>query len=145
MVTKQSPSSTYVFATNACIAISVVAYLFGVWRSDMLLNEQGYYLICLMFGLFSSITVQKVVRDRDEGVHVSEKYRFICWFALGSSLLLFIVGLFNADMAMSEKGFYIMAYLLAMYSSITAQKNEADKRSSGDLEKKADVLSVVEE
>lgn len=132
MVNNVSPSKAYIAATAACIGLSIGAYLIGVWRSGMQLNEQGYYLICLLFGLFSSVTLQKVIRDKSEGIQVSEKYRLITVFAMASSVALFAIGLFNASMLPSEKGFFAMAYILAMYSSITAQKNEADRRACGE-------------
>lgn len=55
----------------------------------MLLNEKGYYLTILLYGLFSAISVQKVVRDKMEGIPVTDIYmalagflrlfQFYCW------------------------------------------------------------------
>lgn len=128
MIHKKAPSSAYALATYCCIGLSAGAYLTGISKADIQLNEQGYYLICLLFGLFASIVLQKVVRDKEDGQFVSNKFRAISVFAMASSLLLFVVGLYNADFSLSEKGFYAMSYILAMFSTITAQKNEADKR-----------------
>jgi uncharacterized membrane protein YiaA len=36
------------------------------------------------------------------------------------------VGLYNAQLALSEKGFYGMAFLLALFATIAIQKNVRD-------------------
>jgi uncharacterized membrane protein YiaA len=43
-----------------------------------------------------------------------------------TSIILLIVGLRNADLALSEKGFYGMSFALALFSSIAVQKNTRD-------------------
>jgi len=40
----------------------------------MPLNEKGYYFTVLMYGLFSAVSVQKSVRDRMEGIPVTNLY-----------------------------------------------------------------------
>ena len=80
-----------------------------------------------MFGLFSAVSVQKSVRDRLEGLPVSDMYYGISWFSVLSAILLLIIGLWNADLWLSEKGFYGMSYLLSLFASIAVQKNTRDK------------------
>ena len=41
-------------------------------------------------------------------------------------MLLLTVGLWNATLANSEKGFYAMAFLLSLFGSVTVQKNIRD-------------------
>lgn len=118
---------SYKIATSACLIASICAYIIGLWNAQMELNEKGYYLICLLFGLFSAISLQKAIRDKAEGLFVSDKYRLICLVATITSISLFLVGLWNATLLLSEKGFYIMAFLLALFSSATMQKNERDQ------------------
>ena len=65
----------------------------------MALNEKGYYLTLLLFGLFAAVSLQKSVRDRVEGIPVSGLYYALCWFALLSALMLLLVGLWNATLA----------------------------------------------
>lgn len=43
-----------------------------------------------------------------------------------SAVALLGIGLFNADMFLSEKGFYGMAFILSLFSIITVQKNIRD-------------------
>lgn len=94
----------------------------------MELNEKGYYFTVLMFGLFSAISLQKAVRDQLENIPVTGLYYGIAWFTTFLSVLLLTVGLWNADMERSEKGFYAMAFVLSMYAAIAVQKNTRDLR-----------------
>jgi uncharacterized membrane protein YiaA len=102
------------------------AFLIGLWNADMQLNEKGYYFTVLMFGLFSAISVQKAVRDQMEGIPVTNIYYGLAWFTTLLSIVLLTVGLWNADLARSEKGFYAMAFVLSMYAAIAVQKNTRD-------------------
>jgi len=120
------PTGAFVGASWAVLFIGIVAYLIGLWNADMQLNEKGYYFTVLMYGLFSAVSLQKSVRDRSEGIEVSDIYFGICWASIGISILLLAVGLWNASLALSEKGFYAMAYLMALFASIAVQKNVRD-------------------
>lgn len=92
----------------------------------MQLNEKGYYFTVLMYGLFSAVSLQKSVRDRLEGVPVTGLYYGLCWLSLTIALLLLAVGLWNATLSLSEKGFYAMAYLLSLFAAVAVQKNVRD-------------------
>ena len=48
------------------------------------------------------------------------------WVALGVGMVDFLIGLWNATMLPSEKGFYAFAFLLAIFGAITVQKNTRD-------------------
>jgi len=39
-----------------------------------------------------------------------------------------IIGLWNAELLRSEKGFYAMSFLLAIFSAIAVQKNTRDTK-----------------
>ena len=92
----------------------------------MMLNEKGYYFTVLMYGLFASVSVQKSVRDKLDGIPVTSIYYGLSWFSVTLALVLLVVGLWNATMLLSEKGFYGMSYLLALFAAITVQKNTRD-------------------
>jgi uncharacterized membrane protein YiaA len=83
-----------------------------------------------MYGLFAAVSVQKCVRDRLEGILVTDIYYGICWFSTVLSIVLLIVGLWNATLLPSEKGFYAFAFLLSMFGAIAVQKNIRDAQSS---------------
>jgi len=123
----QKPTPAFIGASWLVLFVGIISYCIGLWNSDMQLNERGYYFTILLFGLFSAISVQKSVRDRLEGVAVTDLYYGISWFSALSAILLLIIGLWNADLLLSEKGFYGMAYLLSLYASIAVQKNTRDK------------------
>lgn len=104
----------------------MLGYLVGLWRSEMLLNERGYYFTVLMYGLFSVVSVQKSVRDRLEGIAVTDIYYGISWFSTILSIALLAIGLWNATLLPSEKGFYAFAFLLSLFGAIAVQKNTRD-------------------
>ena len=122
------PSAAFVGASWLTFAAGFTSYLIGLWNSDMLLNEQGYYFVVLMFGIFSVISVQKSVRDKMEGIPVTDIYYGISWFSTILSILLLIIGLRNADLLLSEKGFFGMSYVLSMFAAIAVQKNTRDNQ-----------------
>lgn len=122
----QAPSKAFVGASWLALLVGVVMYLLGLWNATMALNEKGYYLTVLLYGLFAAVSLQKSVRDRVEGIPVSGMYFGICWFALLSSLALISVGLINAQLADSEKGFYAMSFVLSLFAAVAVQKNVRD-------------------
>jgi uncharacterized membrane protein YiaA len=122
----QKPTSAFIGAAWFTLLVGMVSYCIGLWNAQMQLNEKGYYFTILLFGLFSVISVQKSVRDRDEGIPVTDTYYGISWFTTITSITLLIIGLWNADLELSEKGFYGMSFLLSLFSAITVQKNTRD-------------------
>ncbi|MDC9583168.1 inner membrane protein YiaA [Xenorhabdus sp. PR6a] len=104
----------------------ISVYLAGLWRSDMQLNEKGYYFAILLLGLFSSISIQKTVRDKIDNIPTTQAYYIACIIAFSASIALMAIGLFNADLLPSEKGFYGIAFFLCLFGSIAVQKNIRD-------------------
>lgn len=125
------PTAAYIGASWGMMLVGVLAYLFGLWSADgMMLNEKGYYFTVLAFGLYASISLQKTIRDKDEGIPTSGLYYWISWVALILSSSLIIVGLYHAgSLSLSEKGFYMMAYTMSLFAAITIQKNTRDMSS----------------
>lgn len=124
----QKPSNAFIGASWVALGAGMLGYLIGLWRAEMLLNEKGYYFTILMYGLFSAVSVQKCVRDRLEGVPVTDIYYGISWFSTILAVTLLAVGLWNATMLPSEKGFYAFAFLLSMFGAIAVQKNTRDSQ-----------------
>ena len=109
----------------------LVAFIIGLWNAAMPLNEKGYYFTVLMYGLFSAISLQKSVRDRLEGIPVTTIYYGLSWFSTVLCILLLSIGLWNATLTLSEKGFYAMSFLLSMFAAIAVQKNTRDSQPVG--------------
>lgn len=132
------PTAAFVGASWATLLIGMVSYCAGLWNAEMQLNEKGYYFTILLFGLFSVISVQKAVRDKLEGIPVTEMYYGISWFTTIASIVLLVIGLWNADLWLSEKGFYGMSFLLSLFAAIAVQKNTRDMQFLGKEEEKED-------
>ncbi len=122
----RKPSMAFVGASWSALLLGALAYLVGLWNAAMQLNEKGYYLTLLLYGLFAAVSVQKSVRDRMEGIPVTNLYYGLAWTSVVSALLLLFIGLWNANLAPSEKGFYGMAYALSLFAAIAVQKNTRD-------------------
>jgi uncharacterized membrane protein YiaA len=122
----QRPTGAFVGASWAALLVGGATYLIGLWNSDMQLNERGYYFTLLMYGLFAAVSLQKSVRDRLEGIPVTGIYFGLCWLSLGICVTLLVVGLWNAKLVYSEKGFYAMSYLMSLFAAVAVQKNIRD-------------------
>ncbi len=122
------PTPAFIGASWVALIAGMLAFCTGLSNATMMLNEKGYYLTILLFGLFSAVSVQKNVRDRLEGTQVTDMYYGISWFAALASITLLVVGLWNADLELSEKGFYGMSFLLSLFAAIAVQKNTRDKK-----------------
>ncbi len=120
------PTSAFVSAAWMALLIGMVSYCIGLWNAFMELNEKGYYFTILLFGLFSVVSVQKSVRDRQEGIQVTDMYYGISWFTTIASITLLVIGLWNADLELSEKGFYAMSFILSLFAAVAVQKNTRD-------------------
>ncbi len=132
-MTALKPSNAFVAASWIALLIGIIGFLVGLWRSDLQLNEKGYYFTVIMFGLFAVISVQKTVRDRLENLPVTDIYYGLCWFATILAIVLLVIGLWNAEMLPSEKGFYAFSFLLALFGAIAVQKNIRDLRMAEDV------------
>ena len=122
----QKPTAAFIGASWLALFVGSLTYLIGLWNSDMQLNERGYYFTILVYGLFSAVSLQKSVRDKLEGIPVTGIYFGLCWISVGLALLLLTIGLWNATLPSTEKGFYAMSYLLSLFAAVAVQKNVRD-------------------
>jgi uncharacterized membrane protein YiaA len=121
------PTPAFVGASWAALLTGVSAFLVGLYNSGLELNEKGYYLTVLLYGLFSAVSLQKSVRDRLEGIHVTHLYFGLCWVSVCAVLTLLVAGLWHTTgLTLSEKGFYGMAFTLSMFAAVAVQKNVRD-------------------
>ncbi|MBV6805995.1 inner membrane protein YiaA [Xanthomonas euvesicatoria] len=133
----QKTSPAFIAASWTALLLGGAAYLIGLWNAEMLLNEKGYYFTLLLFGLFASVSLQKSVRDRADGIPVTGLYYAICWFSLIVALVLLTIGLINATLLLSEKGFYAMAYALSLFGAVAVQNNTRDAMEITDTPRSA--------
>jgi uncharacterized membrane protein YiaA len=120
------PTGAFIGTSWAVLLLGTIAYMVGLWNAAMPTYEKGYYFVIIFFGLFSAVSLQKSVRDRMEGIRVTNLYYGMSWFAVILASALLTIGLWNASLAPSEKGFYGMAFVLSLFASVTVQKNVRD-------------------
>lgn len=140
----QAPTKPYVMASIAALLIGVCAYGIGLFNANMALNEKGYYLTVMLYGLFSVVSLQKTIRDKAEGIQTSSIYFTLSWASTGFAIALLTIGLINADLLLSEKGFYAMGYVLSLFAAVTVQKNVRDKLALKEETPEKDLDSVSE-
>lgn len=126
MSIKYKPSNAFIGASWAALGLGTISFLVGLWNSKMALNEQGYYFAVIILGLFSVVSLQKTIRDGLENIPTTSLYLGLCWGAVAISMLLMAIGLFNADLLLSEKGFYLISFALALFAAVVVQKNTRD-------------------
>ena len=130
MQTQNKPTKAFRIASLAALVVGVAAYFIGLYNAPMALNEKGYYFTIMLFGLFSVVSLQKTVRDKMEGVPATKAYFLASAVATASAVVLLVIGLLNAELLLSEKGFFGMAFILSLFSAITVQKNVRDSQTT---------------
>lgn len=130
----QKPSNAFIGASWITLGTGMTGYIIGLWRSTMQLNEKGYYFTVLMYGLFSVISLQKSVRDRLDNLPVTDIYYGLSWFSTILAVVLLTVGLWNAELMPSEKGFYAFAFLMSLFAAVAVQKNTRDIQAANKQE-----------
>lgn len=120
------PTSAFIAASWVALLAGAVGFIIGLWNANMPLHEKGYYFVILLYGLFSAASLQKAVRDQLEEIPVTQIYYGLCWASMAVCIVLLLISLWNADLAMSEKGFYIMSFLLSLFGVVATQKNIRD-------------------
>ena len=121
-----APTKAFRIAAIAALIIGVASYLIGLFNAYMQLNEKGYYLTVMLLGLFAVVSLQKTLRDKIAGIPITRAYFAACGVATVAAIALLVIGLYNAELALSEKGFFGMAFVLSMFAAITVQKNVRD-------------------
>ena len=130
MQTQNKPTKAFRIASLAALVVGVAAYFIGLYNAPMALNEKGYYFTIMLFGLFSVVSLQKTVRDKMEGVPATKAYFLASAVATASAIVLLVIGLLNAELLLSEKGFFGMAFILSLFAAITVQKNVRDSQTT---------------
>jgi len=120
------PTAAFVGASWIALGLGACLFFIGLYNAHMLLSEKGFYLAVFLLGLFAAISVQKAVRDRAEQIPVTGVYVGVAWSMLLVAFILMGVGLWNADLLLSEKGFYGIGFAMSLFAVVAVQKNVRD-------------------
>ncbi|MEV4639626.1 inner membrane protein YiaA [Actinoplanes sp. NPDC049548] len=120
------PTAAFVGASWTVLIVGVASFGIGLWNATMTASEKGFYGAVLVLGVFAAVSLQKSVRDRAEGLPTSGLYLGLSWSVVGLATVMLAVGLWNSDMARSEKGFYGLAFAMTMFAAVAVQKNVRD-------------------
>ncbi|GAA2543012.1 inner membrane protein YiaA [Winogradskya consettensis] len=120
------PTAAFVGASWAVLFIGFLSFAVGLWNATMTKSEKGFYAAVLVLGVFAAVSLQKSVRDRADGLPVSALYLGLSWAVVALGVLMLVVGLWNSGMALSEKGFYGLAFAMTLFAAVAVQKNVRD-------------------
>jgi uncharacterized membrane protein YiaA len=124
--TPARPTAAFVGASWAALLLGVVTFAVGLWNATMTRSEKGFYAAVLVLGAFAAVSLQKAVRDRAEGLPVTGLYLGLSWSVVALAVVMLAVGLVNSGMALSEKGFYGLAFTMTLFAAVAVQKNVRD-------------------
>ena len=128
---QQQPSTAFIMSAWAALGAGIIAFITGLWNAEMFLSEKGFYFIVLLFGLFGAVSVQKSVRDQLENIPVTSIYYGLSWMATLIPMVMLVIGLWNAQLLLSEKGFYAISFISSLFAAVVVQKNTRDAQSQG--------------
>lgn len=120
------PTTAFVGASWTVLILGVTSFTVGLWNATMTRSEKGFYAAVLVLGVFAAVSLQKSVRDRAEGLPVSALYLGLSWAVVALAVVMLAVGLWNSGMALSEKGFYGLAFAMTLFAAVAVQKNVRD-------------------
>lgn len=60
-------------------------------------------------------------------------FTFLAYFTFAAGVILFIVGLYNADLELNEKGYYLAVMLLVAVGAILTQKVVRDNTEDNEI------------
>ena len=66
------------------------------------------------------------MRDKYEAIPTTALYYTTCLVVFVIAVGLLVIGLWNATLLLSEKGFYGLAYFLSLFGAVAVQKNVRD-------------------
>ncbi|WP_043512262.1 inner membrane protein YiaA [Actinoplanes sp. SE50/110] len=122
----QKPTAAFVGASWVALGLGIASFAVGLWNSHMTKSEVGFYAATLLLGLFGALSLQKSVRDRAEGVPVTNLYLGVAGIIVGLSIVMMTIGLWNSGLALSERGFYGLAFAMSLFAVVAVQKNVRD-------------------
>ena len=71
--------------------------------------------------------MQKTIRDESENLKVTLSYKYLNIICVILACVLMLIGLYNEEsLLLNEKGFFGIAFILTLFSSIVVQKNIRD-------------------
>ena len=64
----QRPTAAFIGASWAALLVGTVAYLIGLYNLSLGITLKGYFFVLLMYGLLATVSLQKSVRNKLEGI-----------------------------------------------------------------------------
>lgn len=120
------PTGAFVGASWAALVLGASVYTVSFLLVDVEPLERGFLLGAFFFGIVGPIGVQKLVRDRHEGVSVTSLGLGVSWFGPVIGIAMLAWGLWNSGRPPSESGLFGMAFAMTVFANMVVQKNTSD-------------------
>ncbi len=108
----------------------------------MQLNEKGYYFAVRYWGCLPRHLIKRRCAISMKPFRPPRCTYTTCLVVFVIAVGLLVIGLWNATLLLSEKGFYGLAYFLSLFGAVAVQKNVRDV---WDPTRLREPLSVTEE
>ena len=94
--------------------VGALIYLIGLWRACPLLSGKGYFLGVLMTGMFVAYVYQRAVNLNQS----DERFASVCQMVTLITIVLLLVGVWNAPLSPLEKGLYLVAFIVCLLGQV---------------------------
>lgn len=64
---------------------------------------------------------------KTQNIPVSPAFIVISWIAMLGGMLIYLIGLWSADMELNEKGYYFAVLILGLFAAVSLQKTVRDR------------------
>lgn len=64
---------------------------------------------------------------KTQNIPVSPAFTAVSWLAMLGGVLIYLIGLWRAEMQLNEKGYYLAVLVLGLFSAVSLQKTVRDR------------------
>ena len=105
--------------------------LVGIWNTDWMLLEKGYYTAIILWMTFSAITLIEMLRFKEERVNEPAYFNMSCWLSVTLAFSFGIISIYNTEWDLYLKGYYWMGMIFVAFSTLVLSR-ETSHRSLDD-------------
>lgn len=123
------------------LVVSMLAFLIGVWNTDWVRMEKGYYTMVVWLIFISVFLTMKIYMDREQGVYHSFVYMAVATASTIASIIWGVVSISNTEWPLYLKAYFWLCIGLLAFATFIVSI-EIRKREQVVLEKEADAIDL---
>jgi uncharacterized membrane protein YiaA len=119
----KKPSSAFVGASWVALAVFSLTYLTSLWRMNIPVVENYFYISALAFALFGTAALAKSIRDKEDGIPVTSIFLTLSWIGT-----LLPIGLMSAYLLQVssldelQRGMLFITFAATVFAVVAVQK-----------------------